>query len=376
MMTHLVRHILIQKVGGSVDNATDAAVETTKDIVDLAGHMAVGILLSLIVATVVVFVMKAMGKRRVIWLEAARYCRVPLYALSISAGGWLGVQAAIFRRVGPSWAAAVLHLWLIAIIITLTCLVVAIAKTAEATILDYVRLSGDEGRVNRVTTQAQVIRRVAQVVIVLCGLVGVIMTYPSARVAMGSLLASAGLISVIAGLAAQSTLGNVFAGLQLAVTDAIRVDDVVVVQGEYGTIEEITLTYVVVHIWDDRRLILPSRYFTENPFVNWSRRGSEVTGAILMCVDWRCDVDAMRAEVQRIVSASDAWDERDARVLVTDASGPTVTARITVTGATPGDVWDLQCEVREKIMVWLQRECPEGLPRTRVDLAPPLNELH
>ena len=144
----------------------------------------------------------------------------------------------------------------------------------------------------------------AEVIIIICGLVGAVMTFPGARLAMGSLLASASLVSVIAGLAAQSTLGNVFAGIQLALTDAIRVDDIVVVGKEQGAIEEITLTYVVVRIWDDRRLIYPSTYFTQSPFANWSRRGTQHVGTLTLDLDWRVPVASVRAELARVVASS------------------------------------------------------------------------
>jgi len=170
----------------------------------------------------------------------------------------------------------------IALIFSVTWLVVAFAKAIESTVVKGVQASENQGRANRVTTQSQIIRRVAQVVIVIAGLVSAIMTFPSVQLAMGSLLASAGLASVIAGMAARSMLGNVFAGLQLATTDAIRVDDVVVVDNEQGTIEEITLTYVVMRTWDERRLILPSTHFTENPFANWTRGGSQSTGTFTL----------------------------------------------------------------------------------------------
>src|SRR3954454_10434489 len=139
-------------------------------------------------------------------------------------------------------------------------------------------------------TQVQVLRRVTVAVLVVCAAAGIALTFPSARACGASLLASAGLLSIVAGLAAQSSLANVFAGMQLAFTDAIRVDDVVVVDQQWGRIEEITLTYVVVHIWDDRRLILPCTYFTNTPFENWTRTSSELLGAVEFDLDWRVPV--------------------------------------------------------------------------------------
>lgn len=185
---------------------------------------------------------------------------------------------------------------------------------------------------------------------------------------MGSLLASAGLASVIAGMAARSMLGNVFAGLQLATTDAIRVDDIVVVGDEQGTIEEITLTYVVMRTWDDRRLILPSTHFTENPFANWTRGGSQATGSFTLDLDWRVPIASLRAELARLVAASTVWDGRQASLEVSDAIGGQVSVKIVLTGDNPGDVGTLKSYVREELVTWLQREAPYALPRTRVEV--------
>jgi len=166
---------------------------------------------------------------------------------------------------------------------------------------------------------------------------------------------------------AQSSLSNLFAGLQLAFTDAIRVDDVVVVEGEWGRIEEITLTYVVVHIWDDRRLIMPSTYFTTTPFQNWTRKESAVLGAVELDVDWRVPLDDLRIELDRALQASEIWDERVGILQVTDAVGSVVRVRVLVSGVDGPTVFDLRCEVREALVGYLQREHPDALPRIRVE---------
>lgn len=302
------------------------------------------------------------------YAEVSRYTRTALYALGGLIGAYLGVQVAIVSVVTPDWTQYAMQALSICIILSVAWVIVGLIKALEATIVSGVRAGGDPGRANRVTTQAQILRRVAEAIVVICGLVGAIMTFPSARFAMGSLFASAGLVSVIAGLAAQSMLSNIFAGLQLAVTDAIRVDDVVVVKEDQGYIEEITLTYVVVRVWDDRRLIYPSTYFTQNPFANWSRRGTQHTGTLTLDLDWRVPVASVRAELARIVAASSVWDGRTANLDVTDTSGGTVTLRIAVSGRDPSDVFALQCYVREEIVAWLQQEAPYALPRTRVEV--------
>ncbi|MDU0349465.1 mechanosensitive ion channel family protein [Actinomyces sp. MRS3W] len=346
----------------------EAVVEATTDVLALAWRAGLGAIIGIALVFVLVVVLRTMGRRRVMYAELIRFCRTPMYVMAALVGAFLGGQIAFFDLSQPDWAHFVLHALLIGIILSATWVVVGAAKAVESSIVLGVRARGDIGRTKRITTQAQVLRRVAEVIIVIVGLVGVAMTFPSARVAMASLLASAGLVSVVAGLAAQSTLGNLFAGIQLATTDAIRVDDVVVVNDEQGFIEEITLSYVVVRVWDGRRLIFPSTYFTQNPFANWTRRGSQLTGTFTIDLDWRVPVAALRAEVDRIVSASTVWDGRVASVDVTDTSGSTVTVRVAVSGANNADVWTLQCQLREELVAWLQREAPYALPRTRVEV--------
>jgi len=217
-----------------------------------------------------------------------------------------------------------------------------------------------------VRTQIQFLRRIALLLIALLTAGAMLWTFPEARVVGTGIFASAGLLSVVAGLAAQSSLSNVFAGLQLAFTDALRVDDVVVVEGEWGRIEEITLTYVVVHIWDDRRLVLPSTYFTSTPFEHWTRKDSQLLGMVLMEVDWRTDFDAMREEMHRVLDADELWDRRVSVLQVTDAVDSFVTVRILVSAADGPTLFDLRCHVREAMVRWLVAANPEGLPRVRV----------
>jgi Mechanosensitive ion channel len=216
-----------------------------------------------------------------------------------------------------------------------------------------------------VRTQLSLLRRLVVVMIAVLAGAAMLLTFPAARAAGASILASAGVISIVAGLAAQTSLANVFAGLQLAFTDAIRVDDVVVVQEEWGRIEEITLTYVVVHVWDDRRLVLPSTYFTTTPFQNWTRKESAVLGAVELDVDWSTPFDGMRAELDRLLGASPLWDRRVGVLQVTDAVGALVRVRVLVSAHDGPTLFDLRCQVREGLVVWLRREHEHALPRFR-----------
>jgi small-conductance mechanosensitive channel len=212
------------------------------------------------------------------------------------------------------------------------------------------------------------LRRVTVAAIVVLTLGVMLMTFPDIRALGASVLASAGLISVVAALAAQSTLGNVFAGLQLAFSDAIRVDDVVVVEQEWGRIEEITLTYVVVQIWDDRRLILPTSYFTTKPFQNWTRTSSAVLGTAELDVDWATPVEPVRAELQRVCEESDLWNGKVCVLQVTEATDGRIRLRALVSANDAAALWDLRCLVRERLVGWIWQHQRAAVPRMRAEL--------
>ncbi|MBG6057103.1 small-conductance mechanosensitive channel [Cryobacterium sp. MP_M5] len=238
----------------------------------------------------------------------------------------------------------------------------------EVTAVRY-RVDVRDNRVaRRVRTQLRMLRRIGVVVVIICAIGAVLLSIPGAATLGASLFASAGLLSVVAGLAAQSTLANVFAGVQLAFNNALRVDDVVIVENEWGKIEEITLTYVVVHIWDDRRMVLPSTYFTTNPFQNWTRHNSELLGAVEFDLDWRVDPAGMRRELDRIVAQTDLWDGRVVVLQVTDAVGGFVRVRVLVSAADAPTLFDLRCLVRENLIDWLITHNPDALPVGRMEL--------
>jgi len=224
----------------------------------------------------------------------------------------------------------------------------------------------DNLHARRKRTQALVLRRVASVVIFVIAVAAVMLTFEEARAVGASLLASAGVAGLVAGIAARTTLGNLIAGLQIVFTEPIRLDDVVVLEGEWGKIEEITLTYVVVRIWDARRLVLPTTYFVEQPFQNWTRTSAQVLGAVNLHVDYTTPVEEVRQELHRILRASDKWDG-DAWVLqVIDATDRTIEVRALMTAEDAPTSWDLRCEVREQLVRYLQKRHPQALPRLRM----------
>src|SRR5581483_9884681 len=218
-------------------------------------------------------------------------------------------------------------------------------------------------------TQVRVLARTIDVLLVMLTLSAALMTFPAVRQYGVSLFASAGVAGIVAGLAARPVLSNLMAGVQLAMTQPIRLEDAVIVENEYGNIEEITSTYVVVRLWDLRRMIVPLTYFIEKPFQNWTRESSTLLGAVLIYVDYRAPVDVIRSKAEEIVRASKLWDGRVFNVAVTDFKSETMEMRILATAGDSGKAFDLRCEIREKLIDFLQREHPEALPRQRTELA-------
>ena len=218
-------------------------------------------------------------------------------------------------------------------------------------------------------TQIRVLLRTVYGLLVIFTLGAALMTFQTVRQYGVSLFASAGVAGIVAGLAARPVLSNLIAGVQLAMTQPIRLEDAVIVENEYGNVEEIGSTYVVLRLWDLRRMIVPLTYFIEKPFQNWTRESSTLIGTVLIYVDYRAPVDAMREAAEKIVRASNRWDGRVFNVAVTDFKNDTMEVRILASAGAAGKVSDLRCEIREKLIDFLQREHPEALPRQRTELA-------
>ncbi|MCL6524968.1 MAG: mechanosensitive ion channel family protein [Thermoflavifilum sp.] len=228
----------------------------------------------------------------------------------------------------------------------------------------------DNLRARRIYTQMQFLHRVFSVVIILLAVAAILLSFQSVRNLGKGLLAGVGIGSIIVGLAAQNTISNLLAGLQIAFAQPIRIDDVVVVEGEWGRIEEITLTYVVVKIWDLRRLVLPITYFTQKPFQNWSRTSTELIGTVYVYADYGLPTQAIRDELDRLLDNHPLWDGKVKSVQVTDANEHTVQIRLLVSASDSSKLWDLRCDIREKIIYFIQLHYPQCLPRTRAELFP------
>ncbi len=233
----------------------------------------------------------------------------------------------------------------------------------------------DNLRARKIHTQLNVLRRIIIIVVVIIALASILMTFPNIRQLGTALLASAGIAGIVIGLAAQKTIGTFIAGLQIAFTQPIRLDDVVIVEGEWGRIEEITLTYVVVRIWDLRRLIIPITYFIEKPFQNWTRISADILGTVYLYVDYTVPVDAVRDELKRILDDAEEWDRKVCVVQVTNTSERTIEVRALVSAADASLAWTLRCKVREQLVAFIRKNYPESLPRLRASLDRPAPEM-
>jgi small-conductance mechanosensitive channel len=214
-------------------------------------------------------------------------------------------------------------------------------------------------------TQSRILEQVAATLIIALTLSFALMTFPAVRQYGVSLMASAGVAGIVLGLALQPVLKNLFAGIQLAITQPIRIDDALLVEGEWGKVEEITATYVVVKLWDWRRMILPLGYFIENPFQNWTREGAALIGTVMIYLDYTVPVSVLRQKVEEIAAASKLWDHQVVNVAVTDFKQNVMEVRILVSAADAGKAFDLRCEVREKLVDFIQRDYPNALPQVR-----------
>ncbi|HEV3430370.1 MAG TPA: mechanosensitive ion channel domain-containing protein [Paraburkholderia sp.] len=243
------------------------------------------------------------------------------------------------------------------------------AAIGEAIVAAHPLDIADNLHARRIHTQARVLARTVMVVIIIFGVGAALMTFPNVRQIGASLLASAGVAGLVAGIAARPVLGNLIAGLQIAISQPIRLDDVVVIQGEWGRIEEITGTYVSVRIWDQRRLIVPLQWFIENPFTNWTRSSSQIIGSVFLWLDYRMPLAPLREELARIVEHAPEWDRRVQVLQVTDANERAMQLRVLVSSQDSGLNWDLRCRVREGLLDFVNARYPAYLPKARAEVA-------
>ena len=244
----------------------------------------------------------------------------------------------------------------------------AVRGVADAVVLLHPQDVADNLQARRILTQTRVLARIAMGIALFAGVAFILMTFPRARQFGTSLLASAGLSALVIGLAAKSVFGNLLAGLQIALSQPLRIDDVLIVQGEWGRVEEITSTYVVMKIWDERRLVIPLQWFIDNPFQNWTRTTSQIIGSVFFWVDYTTDLAPLRAEATRLAQGSKDHDGRVCLLQVVDTSERAMKLRLIVSSPSAGQNWDLCCLLREGLVALMQREQPDALPRLRTEI--------
>lgn len=347
-----------------LENATNFAVT--------AAWLAGAVVVAYLVGMAFSWLLFRAGGRSHVLRDIAELTRMPVRATLVVVAATAAVRRTSSES--ASWRGWLDHVLVIALIGALTWLVASLVKVVERRMIS--RFGGGDAEMTdadrhqrRARTQITTLRRLVIAVIILLGGAAALMTFPSFANIGTTLFASAGVLSVVAGLAAQTSLGSVFAGMQIAFSDAIRVGDVVVLEDEWGRIEEITLTYVVVKLWDQRRLVLPTTYFTAKPFQNWTRNATELLGTTELDVDFTVPFDDMRAELARILAKSELWDSRVGILQVTDAVDGYVRVRMLVSAPDAPTLFDLRCEVREGMVKWLQRAAPGAMPHYRLEPA-------
>ena len=272
-------------------------------------------------------------------------------------------------RMEAQWSTVIAHVLQLAFIVLIGWIVLVSVNMAARVYLRRFKLDAEDNLLARKhVTQVRVLNGVLSTLIIMVTVAAALMTFEPVRQIGVGLFASAGIAGIIVGLAARPVLSNLIAGVQLAMTQPIRLEDAVVVENEWGWIEEITATYVVVRLWDWRRLIVPLTYFIEKPFQNWTRESSAIMGTVFIHTDYAVPVDQVRQKLDEIVRNSKLWDGRVANLQVTDAKERSIELRALVSARTASACWDLRCEVREKLIAFLQQDYPGALPRERAEV--------
>lgn len=300
--------------------------------------------------------------------DLLRRCRLP-FQVALCAGLLRGGHRA--ARLEDRHSAAAGQALTLVLIATCAWLMVRVAAAIiDSSYARYAATSRNIPKVRRLRTQLTLIQRVFTAIVGVIAAASMLFTFPELRAVGASMLASAGLIGIVAGVAAQSTLGNLFAGMQIAFGDMVRIGDTVVVDGEWGVVEEITLTFLSVRTWDERRITMPVSYFTSKPFENWSRGDPRMTGTVYFHLDHATPVDQMRKRLLEILEQAAEWDRRAWGLVVIDTTPTTIQVRALATAKDADDIFSLRCVIRERLIDWLRCEHPYALPRINTAPAP------
>lgn len=337
----------------------------------LSEFLLIGIVSAAALFVILYYFLKRLGKspKNILPLNFANRVRLPMAIFIIALLLRIStVNEAVKNYVDTQ---ILTHISTLLFILSITWFLILLIKAFKINMLEnYDLTKADNIHARKVYTQFNILERVIIFILVLFAVSLALMSFESIRAFGVSMLTSAGIAGIIIGFAAQKALGTLLAGIQIAFTQPIRLDDVVIVEGEWGRIEEIYLTYVVVKIWDKRRLVVPTTYFIEKSFQNWTRRSSDILGTVFIYTDYTVPFDALRKELTRILESTDLWDKEVNVLQVTDAKQDTVEIRALMSAKDSPTAWDLRVMVREKLISFLQANYPSSLPRTRIEMIP------
>ncbi|TBW28966.1 mechanosensitive ion channel family protein [Gramella sp. KN1008] len=328
-----------------------------------------GILILILTFSFAFYILKRLGKDpgNILPVNFAQKIRVPLLIFLASLIAQIAVIGDIFHF--EATKKIVGHVSVIGIIFSVAWFLILLFKVFKKRMLrKYDVESTDNLKARKVYTQYMILENIVIFIIVILALGIALMSFDSIRSVGVSLLTSAGIAGIIIGLAAQKAIGTLLAGIQIAITQPIRLDDVVIVEGEWGWIEEINLTYVVVRVWDKRRLVVPTTYFIENTFQNWTRTSADILGTVYIYADYGLPIDALRNEQTRLLNSTDLWDGNVNVLQVTNTTEKSVELRVLVSARNSPTAWDLRVFLREKLLEFIQKEYPQFLPKSRVSI--------
>jgi len=297
-----------------------------------------------------------------------KHCAYPLLGIVVLAGVRVVLTAVSMPERFQTLMQQIFSLAMIALI---SWLIIRSTSVLQDVILQRYDITAEDNlKARKVYTQLDVLKDIIFVIVLILAFGTGLMVFSQGKEIGKTILASAGIVGIVVGMAAQKTIGTFIAGLQIAFTQPIRLDDVVIVENEWGRIEDIALTYVVVKIWDQRRLIVPVTYFIDKPFQNWTRTTAEILGTVFIYTDYTIAVDEIRQALQEILDQSPLWDRRVCVLQVTNATDRALELRALMSAANASDAWTLRCDVREKLVTLIQEKHPQALPRVRAELEP------
>lgn len=342
---------------------------------DLLEYLVGGIIIVVVTFVLAFFILKKLGKdpRNILPVNFANRIIIPLLIFISS----LLIKAAIIARLFRyEYTYDILgSISTLGIILSITWFIIVALKIIKGRmLLKYDVSSEDNLRARKIYTQFMILENIIIFIIIILAIGIALMSFEGIRTIGVSVLTSAGIAGIIIGFSAQKAIGTLLAGIQIALTQPIRMDDVVIVDGEWGRIEEINLTYVVVRIWDKRRLIVPSTYFIENTFQNWTRQSADILGTVFIYTDYNASFDALREELTRLLQSTPLWDKNVNVLQVTNATEKSVEIRALMSAKDSGTAWDLRVFIREKLLVYLKDNFPESLPKTRISINDPLKD--